>query len=157
MPCSWQRLRQIEPQHVWFRHREWGVGGQISYLWRGGDALLEGDVGPTYYIPSEFLVVGIQPSVLMSTGRESDVRYGFGLRIPFNVYIEQTGLVLSPLLGYLDDQLYVHFKAAVGYRFHPNVGAFLGYEYRRSVPNDTLTLTKDPLQGVSLYLRLNQN
>ena len=143
--------------NIWFRKRNWGLGGQISYLWQDSEYLIEGDFGPTFYMPSASIVAGIQPSVLMSAGNGVDTEYGFGLRAPTNFYIDKTVLVFSPLLGYINEQWYYHLKIGFGYRFHPNVGAFLGYEYRDATDLNDLDITTASHQGAFVYLRLNQN
>jgi len=142
---------------MWIRKRSWGIGGQLSYLWQGDEYLMEGDIGPTFYLPSASIVAGIQPSLLVSSGNNVQTEYGFGVRAPTNFYINQSVVVFSPLLGTINNQWFYHLKVAFGYRFHPNVGAFLGYEYRDIVDLNDLDISTASLQGAFLYLRLNQN
>ena len=36
------------------RNRNWGVSGQLSYLWQDDEYLIEGDFGPTFFCLQEF-------------------------------------------------------------------------------------------------------
>ena len=143
--------------NIWFRHKSWGVSGQYSYLWQGEDYLIEADVGPAFYLPSASIVAGFQPSLLISAGNGVNTEYGFGLRTPTNFYINKMVIVFNPMLGHINNLWNYHLKIALGYRFHPNAGVFLGYEYRDIVDLDDLDVTTASLQGGFLYLRINQN
>lgn len=143
--------------NAWFRKKNWGLGGQISYLWQDSDYLIEGDFGPTFYLPSASIVAGFQPSILMSAGNGVETEHGFGLRAPTNFYVSKSVVTFSPLLGTINDQWFYHLKIAYTYRIRPNVGAGLGYEYRDIVDLNDLDITTASLQGAFFYIRVNQN
>ena len=71
--------------------------------------------------------------------------------------IDKNVIVFSPLLGTINNQWQYHLRIAVGYRFHPNMGLFLGYEYRDIVDLNDLDISTASLQGGFLYFRLNEN
>lgn len=142
---------------IGFRYNALGFGGNISYLWDEDDYLVETDVGPMFYLPSASFVAGFQPSLLISDGNGVDREYGFGLRAPTRYYVDKFLFIFSPMLGRINSQWNYHLKVSLGYRFHPMMGIFGGYEYRDIVDLDDLDITTASLQGAFVYLRYNFN
>jgi hypothetical protein len=142
---------------IGLRKGSWGFGANIHYLWNSEDYLMEADVGPMFYLPSASFIAGLQPSLLISEGNDVDREYGFGLRAPTRMYIDQFLLIFNPMLGRINSLWNYHLKVSIGYRFHPKFGIFGGYEYRDIVDLNDLDITTASMQGAFLFLRYNHN
>lgn len=140
-----------------FRYDHFGLGANVAYLNQSGDSLGEYDVGPQFYFGSTHISAGVQPSLLGSTGSGLKPEYGFGVRTNTMVYVGQFYLLLSPLLGKINDEWLFHFRFGGGWRFTPNWAAHLVFEHRSVVDLATLAVSRASLNGVFLNLSFRVN
>lgn len=140
-----------------FRYDHFGLGANVAYLNEKGDSLGEYDLGPQFYLGSTYISAAIQPSLIGSSGSGIKPEYGFGVRTTTTVYAGQFYVLLSPLLGKINDEWLFHLRFGAGWRFTPNWAAHLVFEHRSVVDLATLAIASASLNGVFLNLSFRVN
>ena len=140
-----------------FRHTRWGVATNVAYLWDKREHLMEADAGPTWSMASASFMFTLQPSVLASCGNGVVTKYGAGLRSYTQFLLGEIILFGDPMLGYINKNWQYHLRLGGTYRFTPNMGLSLAYEYRDLVDLGDLHISSASLQGASVYLNFRWN
>jgi opacity protein-like surface antigen len=136
-----------------YRHGHFGFGGQAVYFWDNQNTtLLEADFGPTFSFATANILVGLQPSLVVSKANgDPDTLFGPGLRTR-NMFIIDRGFIsFDPMLYYMNSQWGYHLRAGYGYRITPEFFANLSYEYRDILDFNTLDVENAAFQGVFVY------
>ncbi len=139
--------------HMRIRRRWYGFAGNYSYLTEKGDYVSEGEFGPTISFASSSFLFSLQPSALISGANEEDQVWGGGLRTYTRFYVGRMFLMFDPMLGYTNHNWLYHLKVGGGYRFTPNIGLILAFEYRDLVDLNDLDISTASLQSGMGYLQ----
>lgn len=139
--------------HMRLRKRWYGFAGNYAYLSEKGDYVSEGDFGPTFSFASSSFIFSLQPSALVSGANDENQVWGAGLRTYTRFYMGQMFLMFDPLLGYINQNWQYHLKVGGGYRFTPNIGLILTFEYRDLVDFNDLNISDASLQSGMGYLQ----
>lgn len=143
---------------AWMAYRQswWGLSDEVEGLYQTPDFLAEGDIGPTFYLPSQHFIAGFQPS-LMFSGGDGVMNYGAGLRALTTVVMGQWLAFFHPILGYINQEWYYHLRVGVGYRFTPGTYITLNLEHRDVVDLNDLEISDNALESISVTLGLRFN
>lgn len=116
--------------HFRLRYKNFGAGGTITHLADTQDWLSEADVGPAFFVGMPHLVLGAQPSVLVSAGNDVDTLLGGGVRGYARLMVGRLFADFDPMIGYINGQWNYHLRAGVGWRLTPNLHVKAAYDQR---------------------------